>query len=211
MDAHDVRPLQQRVDRDHRHGGIRDRRPVEGDGLETHAVREARHLAADAAQAHDAQRLSLELHALHRPPPAAANDAVHGRDVPRGGKDEAHSVLGDSRVAVAADGRDLDAETGGGSKVDETGGAGAEENDVLQSGAELQDALAEIGRIVDHRVVALDRPWNVGFGNGPGVDRDRNIIGSVNHSPQTIDIRGRINEDRLGHRHGPLGRSRIVA
>ena len=77
--------------------------------------------------------LPLQLHALHRPPAAGTHQPVHGGDVPRGGEHQAHGVLGDGRVAVAADGRDLYAEAGGGIEVDEARGAGAEEDDVLQA------------------------------------------------------------------------------
>ena len=157
-------------------------------------------VAQYAAQADDAQRLALELHALHRPPAAAANHPVHGRDMPRRGEDQAHGVLGDSGVAVAADGRDLYAETGGGIEVDEACGAGAEKDDVLQARALAERGLVEIGRVVDHRVVAGNRLRNVARGDRAHIDGDRNVFGPVYLSPHAIDVRRRVDEKRLGHR-----------
>jgi hypothetical protein len=97
-------------------------------------------------------------------------------------------------------GRDLYAEAGGGIEVDEACGAGAEEDDVLQPRAKTERGLVEIGRVVDHGVVPGDGLWNVACGDGPHVDRNRNVVGPMNLPPHAIDVRRRIDEKRLGHR-----------
>jgi hypothetical protein len=52
-------------------------------------------------------------------------------------------MLGHRRVAVALDGRDLDAEPVRGGKIDEADSTGAEEDDVLQACAEFERGLRE--------------------------------------------------------------------
>ena len=116
---------------------IRQRRAVPGDDIQADAIAEPRHLPADAADADQAERLALELHALHDAPAAAAHHVMHRADVAGGREDEAHGVLGNGRVAIALDGRDLDAQPLGGGEIDEAAGAGAEKDDVLQAGAGL--------------------------------------------------------------------------
>jgi hypothetical protein len=128
---------------------------------------------------------------------------VHGRDVARCREDEARGVLGDGGVAVAADGRDLDAEPCRRREVDEARGAGAEEDDVAQAGATLQRALGEVRRIVDHRVVALDQLRDGILGGRPHVDGDVDVVRSVNLLPKAIDVGRRIDEKRLVHSPGP--------
>ena len=199
MQAHDVGLLQQLVDVDHRHLGVRARRAVPGDDLEADAAGDARHLAADAAQTHHAQRLAAQLHALHRPPAAALHQGMHGADVAGRGEHQAHGMLGHRRVAIARDGRDLDADLRGRREVDEARRARAEEHDVLQPGAALQRVLVEVGRVVDDGVVALDQLGN-GIGrHRPHVDLDRDVGRAVDLLPDAVDVGCRIDEQSLGH------------
>ncbi len=197
VQADDVGLRQQLVDRHGRHAAARNGRAVVGDHLQADALGDARHFAADAAQPHHAQRLALKLHALHRPPAAAAHDAVHGRDVAGRGEDQAHRMLGDRGVAVAADGRDLDAEPFRRREVDEARGPRAEEDDVLQPGAALQRGLAEIGRVVDDRVIPGDLAGHFVLGHGPQADVDRNVRRPVDLLPHTVDVGCRIDEQCL--------------
>ena len=75
---------------------------------------------------------------IGRQPPSRTS--MHGGDMAGGGEHQAHGVLGHRRVAVALDGRDLDAELRGGREIDEARRPGAQEHDVLQAGAALQRA-----------------------------------------------------------------------
>ena len=184
---------------DHRHLGVRARRAVPGDDLEADARGDARHLAADAAQAHEAQRLAAQLHALHRPPAAASHQRMHGGDMPGGGEHQAHGVLGHRRVAIARDGRDLDADLRRRNQIDEARRPRAEEDDVLQALAPLQRVLVEIGRIVDDGVVALDQLGDVRGGGRSHVDLDRYIGRAVHPLPDGVDVGRRIDEQSLGH------------
>ena len=100
---------QQRVELDHRHAGVRPPGAVPGDHLHAHALGDARHLGADAAEPDDAERLAEHLHAFERLPGAGADVAVHAREVAAGGHHQRDGLLGHRGVAVALDGVDLDA------------------------------------------------------------------------------------------------------
>ena len=124
---------------------------------------------------------------------------MHGADMPGRSEYQAHGVLGHRRVAVAGNGRDLDAELLGRREVDEAGGAGAEEDDVLQARTVSQRLLVEVARIVDDGIVALDQPGNVGRGRRSHVDRDRDVGRAMHPLPDEIDLGRRIDEQGLGH------------
>src|SRR6185437_3831683 len=102
---------------------IAETRAVPGDDLHAHAAGDARHLAADAAEADEAERLAAQLHALAHVPGAGADLAVHAGDIARSRQDERHRMLGDGGIAVALDRRDGDAEALGGRHVDIARGA----------------------------------------------------------------------------------------
>ena len=123
---------QQRVDVDQRHAGVGARRAVPADHLHADALADARDLAADAAEADDAERLAEQLHAFVRRPGAAAHLAVHARDVARRGEHQRDRVLGDRGVAIALDGVHGDAALFQLGDVHVARRAGAEEHDVLE-------------------------------------------------------------------------------
>ena len=81
IERDDVGLCQQRVELDQRHAGVRPRRAVPGDHLHAHALGDARHLGADAAEPDDAERLAEHLHAFERLPGAGADVAVHAREI----------------------------------------------------------------------------------------------------------------------------------
>ena len=80
MERDHVGACQQRVELDQRHAGVRARRAVPGDHLHADAARDARDLAADAAEPDQAERLAVKLHAFKRLPGAGAHGAVHARE-----------------------------------------------------------------------------------------------------------------------------------
>ena len=187
---------EQLVDCHHRHRRVLHRRAVVGDHLEPDALPQPRHLAADPAEAHEPQRLALELHALHHLPAAVAHDLVHGGDVAGRGEHEAHGVLGHRRVAIAADVGDLDAHPLRGGEVDEAARARAEEDDVLEPARRtaLERGGTEVGCIIDARIVAREHLGYVGLRHRAHVDRDRDVARLVHPLPQPVDVRGRIDE-----------------
>src|SRR5206468_10420202 len=109
VERNDVGARKERIEVDERHPRIRPRRAVPGDHLHADAARDARDLAADAAEANDAKRLAIKLHAFERAPLAGAYAAVHAREPARAGKHQGNRVLGDRDVAIALDGMHGDA------------------------------------------------------------------------------------------------------
>ena len=110
-------------------------RAVPADHVHAHAFADARHFAADAAEADDAQRLAEKLHALVRRPGAGAHLAVHAGDVARGRHHQRDRVLGHRGVAIALDDVHLDAARLQLVDIHVARGARAEEHDVLELGA----------------------------------------------------------------------------
>ncbi len=119
-------------------------------------MRDARHLAADAAEADDAERLAEELHALMRRPGAGAHLAVHAGDVARGGNHQRDRMLGHRGVAVTLDDVHLDAAAFELADIHVARGPGAEEYDVLEFRALRHQLGRHVGMVVDGDVVALD-------------------------------------------------------
>ena len=95
-------------------------------------------------------------------------------------------------------------------EVDEARGPRAEEDDVLQPGAALQRGLAEIGRVVDDRVIARDLAGHVFLGDGSHADVDRNVRRPVDLLPHTVDVGRRIDEQCLRQDRPPRFSPTIV-
>ena len=200
MQTDDVRSREKLVDGHHGHGRILHGRAVECNRLKPDALGQARHLAADAAEADQPERLASQLRALHHLPTAVAQDLVHDGDVAGGGEDETHGMLGHCGVAITLDGRDLDAEPVCGGKIDEAAGAGAEEDDMLQASAARERGLAKVARVVDDGVIALKQLGDIALGDRPPVDGDGDIALPEHALPEPVDVGCRVDKKRLRHR-----------
>ena len=106
MQRDHVRSLQQGIDVGQCDRSVGKRRAVKRDHLHAQAFGDARHLAPDAAEPDNAQRLAPQLHAFERRPGPAAHRAVHARNVAGAGEHQRDGVLGDRDIAVALDGMD---------------------------------------------------------------------------------------------------------
>ncbi len=152
---------------------------VPGDHLHADAARDARDLAADAAEPDHAERLADELHAFERLPGAGAHRAVHAREVAAAGEHQRDGVLGDRGVAVALDGVHLTPSAVQRRHVHVARGAGAEEHDVLEALALRDQFGRHVGMVVEADVVAGEQARQVVGSERLGVDRDRRVVGPV--------------------------------
>ena len=153
---HDVGAGEQGVDVDQRHVDLGVLGAIPADHVHSHAFADARHLAADAAEADHAQRFAEELHAFVRCPYAAAHLAIHAREIARAGPQQRDGVLGDRGVTVALDDVHLDAALIELTDIHVARRPGAEENDVLEFRALRHQRRRHVGMVVDCDVVAAD-------------------------------------------------------
>ena len=160
MQRDHVGARQQFVERDERLAGLR--RAVPGDHLHAEAAADAHHLAADAAEPDDAERLAVKLHAFARRPGAGADLTIHARDVAARGQHQRDGVLGDRGVAVALDGVDANAARLELGDVHVARRAGAEKDDVLERVALRDQFGRHVGVVVDADVVAVQQPRQLG-------------------------------------------------
>ncbi len=105
--------------------------------------------------------LVLELRAFQRFPDAAANSAVHARDVPATGQHQRDRVLGDRGIAIARNSVHFNAEPFEGSNVHVARCAGAEKHDVLEAAAPCHVPSRHIGMIVKADVVSCQQSGQI--------------------------------------------------
>ena len=159
-------------------------------------ARHPRHLAPDAAQADDPQRLAQHLHALDLPPLPGAHLAVHPRHAARRRQGQGDRVLGHRGVAVALDGVHGDAAAPGRREVDERGRPGAEEHDPPQPGAPAEDAGIEVGMVIDAGVIAGQQRRNVLRLPRRHVDRHGRVARALHACPERGHVVRAVEEDR---------------
>jgi hypothetical protein len=109
-------------------------------------------------------------------------------------------MLGDRRVAVIADGMDLDAALGELGDIHVARGAGAEKNHVLERVAFIDQIGRQIRMIVDADVVALQYGRQVGKRIGLAIDIDRRIVRARDARPYRRQLVVAVDKERF-HEH----------
>ena len=137
-------------------------RAAPSDDAHAEAGGDACHLAADAAEAKEAEGAAGELEALRLRPRAGTQAPVHARDAARRGEQQREGVLRDAAVAIAPDRAHAHAEPRGGVEVDIAGRAGAQEHDRSQAWKPLEQRRVH-GRVpVQHDPGVGDRRAQLG-------------------------------------------------
>ncbi len=208
IERDDVGLLQKRIKLDHWHAHIGSRRAIPGDHVEAHALGDARHLGADAAQSDDAERLAEHLHAFERLPGAGADVAIHAGEVAARRHHQRDGLFGDGRIAIALDGVDLDAERLDLRHAHVARSASAEKDDMLEVPALPHQIGRHVAVVVDGDIVVADHTRQLGFLKRRGVDRDWRIVGSIDALPHRAELLIAVDEDGFHSGFVPLGRTR---
>ncbi len=127
----------------------------------------------------------------------------HDRDVAGAGEHQRDGVLGDSGVAIAAEGVHGDAEFGERGDIHVARGPGAAEHDVLERAALLHHLGRHVGMVVDADAVAIEQARQVGRAERRVVDVDLRIVGAVDPPKHQLELRIAVDEQGL---HGSPGR-----